>query len=152
MTAWTVFTAEDASAVDIDAETAEGRVLRRGRHIIVARYLDQVVPIEVLVPLSEGPVDLSKAERRNFIDDHILDLLATLRLPLSPPAADATYLRRLTLDLTGRLPEPDDVRDFLNHAGAGKREKLVSGLLRSDAFTEYWTLQLAKLLRRETRR
>jgi len=147
VTQWTVFTPEDTAAVEIDPDTATARLLRRGRHLVVARYFDRVVPIEIIVPLSDSPVDLSDEPRRNFIDDHVLELLSTLRLPVSPAANDATFLRRITLDLTGRLPATEMHDVFLNNQGDQKREDLIDRLLESDEFTEYWTLQMAKLLR-----
>ena len=147
VTEWTVFTPEDPTAVEVDPRTAKARVIRPGRHMVVARYLDQVVPIQIILPLSETPVDLSDEPVRNFIDQHVLQLLTTLRLPVSPAANDATFLRRVTLDLTGRLPTPAQVHRFLSDQDADRREPLVDQLLRSGDFTEYWTLQLAKLLR-----
>ncbi len=150
VTPWTVFTPEDASAVEIDNSSAQATILRRGRHIIVARYLDQVVSLEAIVPLSDAPIDLTQEVRNNFIDRHILDLLSTLRLPPSGLADDATYLRRVTLDLTGRLPTPESVSKFLSDDDADKRTALVEGLLQSEQFTEVWTYRLAKLLRIHT--
>ena len=156
VTRWTVFTPEDTSAIEIDATTAIAKVRRRGRHIILARYLTEVVPIEFITPLNEVPIqDVHKSDETHTsskstepsIDDEILKLLSTLRLPVSPAANDATFLRRVTLDLTGRLPAPDVVTAFLANSGKSKRETLVNVLLASDEFDEYWTLQLAKLLR-----
>ena len=147
VTRWTVFQPEDSSAVTIDPESARTRVLRRGRHIVVARYLTEVVPIELIVPLTDSRVDLADEPRRGFIDEEILDSLTTLGLPVSPFADDATYLRRLTLDLSGRLPTTDRIRSFLADSKPDKRSVLLDQLLKSDAFTEYWTLQLATLLR-----
>ena len=169
VTHWTVFTPEDTSAVEIDATTAIAKVLRRGRYIIFARYLTEVVPIEFIVPLNEtlpdSPIQKNKwkasQERSTLIpkptslnrkenlkiDEEILKLLSTLRLPVSPAADDATFLRRITLDLTGRLSTPEAVTTFLTDANPNKRETLVDTLLASDEFNEYWTLQLAKLLR-----
>jgi hypothetical protein len=147
VTRWTVFQAEDSSAVTIDTESSEVSVLRRGRHIVVARYLTEVVPIELIVPLTDSRVDLSGEPVRGFIDQEILDTLTTLGLPVSPLADDATYLRRLTLDLTGRLPTTDRIRSFLADESPNRRVVLLEQLLKSDAFTEYWTLQLATLLR-----
>lgn len=144
VTRWTVFTAEDASAVEIDPDSAEVKLLRPGRNIVVARYLDRVVPIELIVPLSEQPVDLSAEPRVNLIDEHVLATLATLRLPVSPAADEATFLRRVTLDLTGRLPTIEMQEHF---AETGDRQLLVDQLLESDEFNEYWTMRLAKLLR-----
>ena len=147
VTRWTVFQAEDSSAVTIDTESSEVSVLRRGRHIVVARYLTEVVPIELIVPLTDSRVDLSGEPVRGFIDQEILDTLTTLGLPVSPLADDVTYLRRLTLDLTGRLPTTDRIRSFLADESPNRRVVLLEQLLKSDAFTEYWTLQLATLLR-----
>jgi len=147
VTAWTVFTAEDATAVRIDPETANASVLRRGRHIVVARYLDRVVPIELIVPLSDAPVDLTAAPRNNFIDDHVNQSLARLRVQPAPQADDATILRRATLDLTGRLPTIDQHQEYALHSSDRKYEQLIDRLLASEAFTEYWTFRLANLLR-----
>ena len=156
VTRWTVFTPEDTSAIEIDASTAAAKLHRRGRHIILARYLTEVVPIEFIAPLNEASVQYvhensethtpSKSAINN-IDEEILKLLATLRLPISIPADDTTFLRRVTLDLTGRLPVPDTVATFLTDPDPKKRETLVDTLLQSAEFNEYWTLQLAKLLR-----
>ena len=156
VTRWTVFTPEDTSAIEIDTTTAVAKVLRRGRHIILARYLTEVVPIEFITPLNEVPIQnayknnathTSPESVNTSIDDEILKLLSTLRLPVSPAAADATFLRRVTLDLTGHLPTPEMVSAFLADINTNKRETLVDTLLGSDEFNEYWTLQLAKLLR-----
>lgn len=155
VTRWTVFTPEDTSAIEIDPATAVAKVLRRGRHIILARYLTEVVPIEFITPLNEVPIQNVQSDETHTssesadtsIDGEILKLLSTLRLPVSPAADDATFLRRVTLDLTGRLPAPDAVTAFFADSDTNKRETLVDALLDSNEFNEYWTLQLAKLLR-----
>ncbi len=147
VTQWTVFAAEDSSAVVIDPVTAIATLQRRGRNIIVARYLDRVVPIEVIVPLSDKPVDLLDQPRHNFIDSHVLALLETLRLPVSPAADDASFLRRVTLDLTGRLPTVEKQSSSAQLHDPSRREALIDELLDSEEFNEYWTWQLAKLLR-----
>lgn len=147
VTKWTVFTAEDPTAVEIDSVTADAKVLRRGRHVIIARYLDRVVPLELMLPLTDQPVNLAEAPRRNFIDDEILKTLETLRIPLSPQADDSVFLRRVTLDLTGRLPALEEVIAFLSDPNPDKRIARINQLLDSGEFNEYWTMQFAKLLR-----
>ena len=144
VTRWTIFHAEDASAVEVQ-DTAKATVVRRGRHIVVARYLNQVVPIEFVVPLNDSKANLAKEPRRNFIDEEVLALLKALRLPVSPLVEDATFIRRLTLDLTGRLPIADG--ESIPDEAPINRAALVDELLTSEAFTEYWTLEFAKLLR-----
>ena len=147
VTQWTIFAAEDASAVEIDSESATSTIIRRGRHIVVARYLSEVVPIEMIVPLTASEVDLTANSRNNFIDDEILKSLAVLGLEPSPTTVDAAFLRRVSLDLTGRLPSAARVKVFLADVMPGKRKALVDELIRSEEFSEYWTFQFAKLLR-----
>lgn len=147
VTAWTVFTSSDPSAVELDASGTRATVLRRGRHVIIARYLDRVLPLRITVPLSDQLVDLSREARTNFIDDEILKTLTVLRLPVAPRADDATFLRRVRLDLTGTLPTPDEVTAFLADPSKDKRAKLVESLLKSEAFVEFWTFRYASLFR-----
>jgi hypothetical protein len=57
---------------------------------------------------------------------------------LPPPADDATFLRRISLDLTGTLPGPEEVHAFLADRDANKRAKLIDRLLASDAYAVNW--------------
>ena len=147
VTRWTVMTSADPSALAIDPDSQEATVLRRGRHTAIARFLDRVVPLSVILPFSSEPVDHSREPRANFVDDEILAALETLRLPVSPLADDRVFLRRVWLDLTGRLPPPDELAAFLADSAPDKHARAVDGLLASDAFVEYWTLRLGRLLR-----
>jgi len=147
VTDWTVFEAEDASSVLIDEHSATATVQRRGRHIVVARYLDQVIPIELFVPLGNQAIDLSGEPRHSFIDDEILGRLESLRVRPSTTADDPTFYRRVALDLTGRLPAPETVDAYVADGSDRKREQLVDRLLASDAFVEAWAMRLGRLLR-----
>ncbi|MBI1916327.1 MAG: DUF1549 domain-containing protein [Planctomycetes bacterium] len=69
---------------------------------------------------------------------------AALRKALPPgtslPAVadDATFLRRVTLDLTGRLPDPENARRFAAESLSDKRTRRVEELLKSDAYAVNW--------------
>ena len=147
VTKWTIFAAEDPSAVQIDDHTAQSRVLREGRHIVIARYSTEVVPLELVVRLSDTETDLANDARRNYIDDEILNTLETLGLSPSYQIDDGAFLRRVSLDLTGRLPSPERVEAFLADDRVDKRQALVDQLVQSDEFTVFWTRRLAQLLR-----
>lgn len=147
VTAWTVFTSSDSAALELDETGLHVTVRRPGQHVVIARFLDRVVPLRVTLPLSELPVDLSKERRANFIDDEIFKTLTLLRLPPSPTAEDATFLRRVQLDLTGTLPTKVDVEAFLAERARDKRTRLIEKLLASDGFVEFWTFRFANLLR-----
>src|SRR5215468_2654483 len=65
---------------------------------------------------------------KNFIDDHVFAKLKQDRLTPAKLSSDSEFLRRVTLDLTGRLPEPDQVRKFLADTDPNKREKLIDSI------------------------
>lgn len=58
--------------------------------------------------------------------------------PLPQLCDDATYIRRASMDLTGKLPGPEDVAAFSKNAAPDKRAKLVEHLLKSDAYAVNW--------------
>lgn len=147
VTRWTVFVSSDPSAISVDAETNVATIHRRGQHTIVARYLDRVVPMRFSVPLADTPIDHRSQPRGNFIDDHILQTLTELRLTVSPRASDATFLRRVYLDLTGRLPSREMIETFLAASSTDNRKELVDRLLGSEDFVNYWTYRFANLFR-----
>jgi hypothetical protein len=145
VTAWTIVSSSDPSALAIDAVKHRATVLRRGRHTAIARYLDRVVPLSFTLPYSDQPVDLTHELRASFVDDEILKTLETLRLPVSPPADDRVFFRRVWLDLAGRLPPPEQLAAFLADSSPDRRTRAVDRLLKSDAFVEYWTLRMGRL-------
>ncbi len=147
VTAWTVFTSSDPSAVELDATGAKATVHRRGRHVVIARFLDRVVPVRITVPIGEKPVDLTREPRRNFIDDEVYKTLSDLRIPVSPRIDAYTFLRRYALDLTGRLPSDNDIHNDRIITDPDRREYFIDSMLRSDAFVEYQTFRLASLFR-----
>src|SRR5262245_15069014 len=55
-----------------------------------------------------------------------------------PRADDVTFLRRITLDLTGKLPDPDALRTFAADSAPDKRAKVVDALLKSEAYAVNW--------------
>jgi hypothetical protein len=151
VTRWTIFSPNDSAAVRVD-DSGEARVLRQGQNIVVVRYLDRVEAIELLTPLSAVPVELCFEPRRNFIDEHVLQMLATLRLAVSPPADDAAFLRRACLDLTGTLPAASEVREFVADTRPDKRDLLIERLLVSKSFTGFWTWRWATLFQFDSAR
>ncbi len=147
VTNWTVFEAEDPASVSLDAQSNTASVSRGGRHVVLARYMNQVFPLIFVAPLSTSRPQYRNDERRNPIDEHVLNTLEVLGLAVSPPADERTFARRVYLDLTGRLPTLAQLAEFTSEDSPTKREALVDQLLESDAFVDFWTYRLATLLR-----
>ena len=72
-----------------------------------------------------------------------------LQINPSPVCDDTTFLRRVYLDVTGRLPTVPQAREFLESADASKRSHLIDRLLASPEFVDFQTLRWADLLRVE---
>ncbi len=75
---------------------------------------------------------------RTPIDAYILARLDKEGFVPSPQADRRTYIRRVTLDLTGLLPTPEEIDAFVRDTSANAYEKLVDRLLASPAYGERW--------------
>jgi Protein of unknown function (DUF1553)/Protein of unknown function (DUF1549)/Planctomycete cytochrome C/Concanavalin A-like lectin/glucanases superfamily len=95
------------------------------------------VPVRAAVPPAQG-----NGWVKNPIDSFVLARMQKEGLKPSPEADKATLIRRVTLDLTGLLPTPAEVRAFVNDASPQAYEHLVDGLLARPTFGEqrarYW--------------
>ena len=74
-----------------------------------------------------------------LIDRHVGDKLKANSVPAAALADDATFLRRASLALAGRVPVPSEVRLFLADTDPDKRAKLIDRLLASPAFATHMT-------------
>src|SRR5262245_12942574 len=83
--------------------------------------------------------------RKNFIDDSIFGRMATAGIQSAPLASDMEFLRRVTLDLTGRIPTGADVVRFVNDPNPSKRDLKVDSLIGSPEFVDKWTMFLGDL-------
>jgi hypothetical protein len=94
---------------------------------------------------SSNTVSPNLIPRRNQIDVEIFGRLATERMPSAAISSDAEFVRRIYLDLTGRLPDPSDIRAFLSNTSANKRNALIDKLLYTPEFVDKWTMWLGDL-------
>jgi len=147
VTKWTVFQSADPDSISIEPGTGTITVHRRGVHVVMARFLDRVMAIRFTVPMQdEYPTNGTPLVANNRVDEFIDTQLQQLRLPASPPSDDWTFLRRVTLDLAGRLPTSTEAKRFAADKSDDKRQTIVRQLLQSDAFADYWALKWANYL------
>jgi hypothetical protein len=130
-----------------DRAAVEG--VRKGEAALLVRYEGKfaTVPVTVLDPVPGFKwVGLPKY---NYIDELIDKKLERLKILPSTPADDAAFLRRVSLDLTGKLPEPEEVRAFVSDSSdrETKRGRVVGRLIDSQEYVDYWTLKWGDLLR-----
>jgi hypothetical protein len=76
------------------------------------------------------------ADSNNPIDRLLFAKMAADGVEAAPRTTDTEFLRRIHLDLTGRIPTPDQAERFLNDSASNKRDKLIDELLNSPAFAD----------------
>jgi hypothetical protein len=108
----------------------------------VALALPSAAPIETTAAASTDDV-----ASRNYIDDYIFGKMRDDGVPHAPQASDAEFLRRVSLDLAGRIPSSADVRSFLADNDPGKRSNRIRSLIGSPEFVDKWTMYYGDLLR-----
>jgi hypothetical protein len=149
VTAWTAFQSNEAGIVGVGTD---GRVRAGplpGEAAIMARYMNHIAICNVRIPLPGTVPDdfYAQLPRHNFIDELVWAKLRSLGITPSAPTDDARFLRRVHLDLIGRLPSPDEVRAFLSDSSPGKRAAVVDALLQRPEYADHWSAQWADLLR-----
>ncbi|MGC1273076.1 MAG: PSD1 and planctomycete cytochrome C domain-containing protein [Planctomycetaceae bacterium] len=82
------------------------------------------------------PTTASEGWRRNPIDAFVLDRLQRAELPPSSPADRETLIRRVSLDLVGLLPSPEEVAAFVADDRPDAYERIVDRLLASPHYGE----------------
>ena len=139
---WTVLTAADTDALRIRGGLVTP--LRPGRHILLARFLDRVETVELLVPLKGHQPTIAESTG-DSIDTFINRRLALLRLPVAGSANADSLIRRLSLDLTGTLPSPELRQRYSSNWNADSRRRLIDELMNSAEFYRLQTWLLAQV-------
>ena len=123
-----------------------------GETFIMARFGTFAVVTQVIVVADAPfawPADVAP---RNFIDEAIHAKLRKLRITPSDVCDDATFARRVYLDVIGVPPTIDEARAFLADERPDKRAALIDELLRRPEFPEVWAMKWAELLRIESQK
>ena len=95
---------------------------------------------------AEAPA-LNDAWVKTPVDAFILDALRAKGLEPSKPLAKAQLLRRVTLDLTGLPPAPEELSAFLKDHSAKAYERVVERLLASPHYAERWAQKWLDVVR-----
>lgn len=91
-----------------------------------------------IAPGTASPVSQTPVPRRNFIDDRIFGKMERDGVPHAALTSDFEFLRRVSLDITGRIPSTDEIQTFVTDKDVAKRDKLIDQLLASEAYVDKW--------------
>jgi hypothetical protein len=122
-----------------------------GEAAVMVRYMGQVAVFRALVR-REQPLDvLTDFQPRGYIDELVAAKWKKLGLGPSPPATDGEFLRRVTIDLTGRLPGTEELQAFLADTSADKRSQAIDRLLDSPDYAALYAMRWGTILRNSAR-
>ena len=128
--------ARGAGVADV-SNTGAVRGLRPGDTAVIAAYNGSVAAARVLVPTGRT-VAIPEMASDDFVDREIYSKMRAMGIEPSGLASDAEFLRRVTLDVTGTLPTPGEVRDFLADKSSDKRSETVDRLLAHPMHAALW--------------
>jgi hypothetical protein len=114
-----------------------------------AIYHQLSVATESVAPTRHRAVEPAKSSfppAVNFIDTEVFGKMRTDGVMPTTIAGDEEFLRRVTLDLTGQIPDAATVQAFVADATTDKRARKIDQLLASDAFVDRWTMWFGDLV------
>ena len=118
----------------------------RGEAFITARFEAHTVGAQVIVVPKGQKFEFPPVKENNYVDTLVHNKLKKLRILPSELCDDATFIRRVYLDIIGKMPTPEEVTRFVSEPSTGKREIIVDELLKRPEFTEVWVMKWAELL------
>ena len=139
------FRTNDETIAEIDKDgvvTSKGK----GDTAVVAFYDNGVAVTQVILPVSDkvGP-NYPDVPAPTKIDQLVTEKLRKLGVVPSENCTDADFLRRVSLDVTGTLPTPDEVSAFIADSSPNKRQAKVDELLARPSYAAWWTNKLCDI-------
>ena len=115
----------------------------RGDTHIIAFYDNGIQPVPVCRPISDKLSDTyPEVAATSEVDQLIMAKLRPLGIVPSEKCTEEEFLRRVSLDLTGSLPLPSEIRSFVASKSPVKRSKKIGYLLKRPAYASWWTTKL----------
>ncbi|VTU02019.1 Ig-like domain-containing protein OS=Singulisphaera acidiphila (strain ATCC BAA-1392 / DSM 18658 / VKM B-2454 / MOB10) GN=Sinac_3078 PE=4 SV=1: Big_2: PSCyt2: PSD1 [Gemmataceae bacterium] len=136
----------DTEIATVDANGLVRTLEMSGEAAVMARYQGMVAVFRATVPLGVKTPEWNFAAK-TVVDQHTQKKWRELGLVPSDLCTDEVFIRRVFLDVTGTLPTPKQVTDFVADKDAAKRDKLVDRLLESPEYAYFFANKWADILR-----
>lgn len=145
VTCLTRFESKDDSVAEV---TTEGVIQAKapGDTYVISYYDNGIFSTQVLQPVRDyQPGEYPEVPMPTVVDRYVLNKLQKLGIQPSELCTDEEFLRRVSLDMTGTLPTPDEIRDFLKDPSTEKRSQKIEELLARPGYVAWWSLKLSDL-------
>ncbi len=114
------------------------------RHRLAVTGLTNVVAAQLAAPMV-ATAKADAAQPTGTIDTNIFGALKAAGVTPAPATTDYEFIRRVTLDLTGRIPTRARVLSFVADTTPNKRAALIDELIARPEFIDKWTMFLGDL-------
>ncbi|HUE71909.1 MAG TPA: DUF1549 domain-containing protein [Pirellulaceae bacterium] len=136
------FQTSDESVATVDGSGKVSAVGRGDAHIVVF-YDNGVVPVPAIFPVSDlAGARYPEVKTPTKIDELIVAKLRKLGIVPAEICTDEEFLRRASLDLTGTLPLPDEVKAFVADKSNDKRGQKIDELMKRPTYAAWWATKL----------
>ena len=126
-----------------------GRTAAAGRRPELSALTTLVAAVLPAPPGGSRTADFGKrgaaTEDTGTIDHYIFTALQSAGVAAAPPTNDYEFIRRVTLDLTGRIPLAARVTSFVADRAADKRARLIDELIARPEWLDKWAMFLGDL-------
>ncbi|MGZ0166985.1 MAG: DUF1549 and DUF1553 domain-containing protein [Planctomycetales bacterium] len=137
------FQTNDEVIADI-SKTGEVASHQAGDTHVVVFYDNGVLPIPVIRPVSsQFGKSYPLVETNTKVDELVIEKLAKLGIVPSAVGGDTEFLRRVSLDMTGTLPNPKEIQEFVADDRPNKRALKVDELLSQPSYAAWWATRFA---------
>jgi hypothetical protein len=140
------YESNDTEVAQVDGNALVHTLDMSGDAAVMARYQGQVATFRVIVPLGMKIPEYA-FEPKTLVDRFTHKKWQALGIVPSDLCSDEIFMRRVSLDITGTLPTPAQLKSFLADPAPDKREKLVDALLETPEYSFLFTNHWASLLR-----
>ena len=144
---WAVY-----ESANLGAEVSAGGELefsQPGETTVFVRYMGGRASMRAALIKANDNYTWKGPSPKNEIDHYVFSKLKLFNQNPSAVSDDLTFLRRVSLDVTGSLPSSERARSFLSDKRKDKRSILIEELLKSEEYASFWALKWADLLRVE---
>jgi hypothetical protein len=140
------YESNDQEIATVDSSALVRTLAMSGEAAIMARYQGHVAVFRATVPLGAKTPEYS-FPNQTVVDQFTLKKWKELGLAPSELCSDEQFIRRASLDITGTLPTPQQVLEFIADKDPQKRDKLIDRLLATPEYQYYFANKWADILR-----
>tara|TARA_R110002049_G_scaffold50370_1_gene142927 strand:- start:9162 stop:11462 length:2301 start_codon:yes stop_codon:yes gene_type:complete len=145
VTRMAIFESNDQAMIEVDQAGVATAQDIPGKASVMVRYQGKTSVFSAAIPLSQEQFELPA--EKNFVDKFVFSNLKTLGIPPSPICDDSVFLRRVTLDIAGRIPTTEETESFLHDTRPDRRDRMIQSLLDGPGYADYFANKWTALLK-----